>query len=288
VRALRERRTVNGLRGRWELRVTQADRRSSALNVEAIQHWYPHEERLLWTTTPTCLQGVLDEIEEGLVEGKVVQPVGAVYSGLQGDGAGRQVHGFVMPEVPVAALEPVRRASMDAYELLEGAPHGPQRCAAWNAYTLHLYGDELLTANQPPGLVEQDTAEMCGRLFAQTAQWIAWFHALASESPPSLRGAPEHAIPDWWTPMRSQEQLDGMRETLDGLRTYLAYELRATPSERLEEVDRRLEEAALLWVERLPPELRRGIGYALDVGIDRAYELGRELATCVTSSGAEA
>ncbi len=55
-------------------------RRSGAVRIEAIC-FYPDRETRLWTTTPTLVASVLDEIAEGLAAGKVVQPVGAVYSG---------------------------------------------------------------------------------------------------------------------------------------------------------------------------------------------------------------
>jgi hypothetical protein len=89
-----------------------------------------------------------------------------------------------------------------------------------------------------------------------------------------------------------------MRETLDTLRTYVAHDLmrsssdesRATPTElheQLEAVDTHVERAALLWIPRQPPELRRGIGYALGRGIELAYSLGQALAlrTATVPSG---
>jgi hypothetical protein len=57
-------------------------RKSSAVKIEAIQ-WGPPEEKLIWTTTSDAVERVLDEIVEGLGEGKVVQPLGAVFSGDQ-------------------------------------------------------------------------------------------------------------------------------------------------------------------------------------------------------------
>jgi hypothetical protein len=57
-------------------------RRSRAVRIEAI-NTFPEREVLLWTTTDGLLDGVLDEIVEGLAAGKIVQPAGAVYSGKQ-------------------------------------------------------------------------------------------------------------------------------------------------------------------------------------------------------------
>src|SRR5207248_9041873 len=57
-------------------------RRSRAVRIEAV-NTFPTREVLLWTTTDGLLEGVLDDIVEGLAAGKVVKPDGAVYSGIQ-------------------------------------------------------------------------------------------------------------------------------------------------------------------------------------------------------------
>ena len=59
-------------------------RRSRAVRIEAV-NTFPTREVLLWTTTDGLVEGVLDDIVAGLAAGKVVQPVGAVYSGAQRD-----------------------------------------------------------------------------------------------------------------------------------------------------------------------------------------------------------
>jgi hypothetical protein len=57
-------------------------RRSRAIRIEALNP-YPSRRVLLWTTTEGQVDGVLDEIAAGLAAGKIVQPVGAVYSGAE-------------------------------------------------------------------------------------------------------------------------------------------------------------------------------------------------------------
>jgi hypothetical protein len=56
--------------------------RSGAVRIEAIC-FFPGRESRLWTTTPDQVGSVLEEIARGLAEGRIVQPVGAVYSGIQ-------------------------------------------------------------------------------------------------------------------------------------------------------------------------------------------------------------
>jgi hypothetical protein len=57
-------------------------RRSRAIRIEAVNP-FPQREILLWTTTDDGKDRVLDEIAAGLAEGRIVQPVGAVYSGRE-------------------------------------------------------------------------------------------------------------------------------------------------------------------------------------------------------------
>ena len=87
-----------------------------------------------------------------------------------------------------------------------------------------------------------------------------------------------------------------MRDTLETIRTFIAYDLTvATPNAsestltglhgRLAEVDKRIGEVDLLWVPRLPAELRRGIGFELGMGLDTAYALGRAVASLGPTAG---
>lgn len=57
-------------------------RRSRAVRIEAVNP-FPRREVFLWTTTDGQVERVLDEIVSGLAEGKVVRPIGAVYSGRE-------------------------------------------------------------------------------------------------------------------------------------------------------------------------------------------------------------
>jgi hypothetical protein len=180
---------------------------------------------------------------------------------------------------------------MDAYELVDQFPCGPARRAAWNAYALQVYGDNLLAASHNPDFVTQDTAEIAGRLFTIAAMWLQHLRELSENSHSK---EPERTLPSWYTPTRSQEQLLGMRETLDTLRTHIAHQLATQPMsdgselirlrERLADVDRHIEAVALLWIPRQPAEIRRGIGSSLTVGLVRAYALGQVLASAPTSA----
>jgi hypothetical protein len=57
-------------------------KRSRAVRIEALNP-FPQRVVLLWTTTDGQVDRVLDEIAAGLAQGKVVHPLGAVYSGAE-------------------------------------------------------------------------------------------------------------------------------------------------------------------------------------------------------------
>jgi hypothetical protein len=59
-------------------------RRSQAARIEAIC-FFPSRETRTWTTTLDQVDSVVNQIALGIEEGKVVQPIGAVYSGSHTD-----------------------------------------------------------------------------------------------------------------------------------------------------------------------------------------------------------
>jgi hypothetical protein len=149
---------------------------------------------------------------------------------------------------------------LSAYELVDELPSGPGRAAAWAAYALTTFADKLLAADGRSDVVAEAYASAAACLDA------------ARNGGGALPG-----LPHWRTPVRSREQLVGMREALDALRTYLAYELRDAEAPELARVDAQLARVDQLWIERPPQEIRGALGSALAVGLDEAYALGRRL-----------
>lgn len=187
-------------------------------------------------------------------------------------------------DIPVQKLDQVRSASIDAYDLIDQLPRGPARLAAWNAYVLRTYADKLIAACQTGDYVPPDTANVALQLYEISGRWVERARQIAAGvAGPAL---PE-PLPHWHTPVRSQEELAGMRETLDGLRVYLTFELQSftasEPSlaklrERLAAINAKVDMVDGLWLRRAPDELRGGIGDALADGLDLAYALGQSLA----------
>jgi Histidine kinase len=152
---------------------------------------------------------------------------------------------------------------VSAYELVDQLPSGPARAAAWAAYAQTTYADKLLAADGRSDVVAEAYARATACL--DVAQ--------------NGGGALPAALPHWRTPVRSREQLRGMRDALDALRTYLAYELHDEHAPQLARIDAQLARADELWIDRPPDEIRGAIGSALAIGLDEAYALGRQLTT---------
>jgi len=153
-------------------------------------------------------------------------------------------------------------------------PIGPEREAAWAAYALQTYGDKLIDAGEAGGLVPFETARVARTAFDLAG---ACLHVVRQASAQPLPAC----LPRWSSPSRTHEQLVSMKETLEDLRTYLAFEIQDGDSEsqkQLGAIDAKLASVALLWIEHAPPEIRGGIGDALTSGLDAAYRLGRVLA----------
>ncbi len=189
--------------------------------------------------------------------------------------------------VPVADLQTVRRTGMEAYELVEQLDRGPARLAAWNAYVLQTYGDKLLSAGVNPSFVSFDTAQLAGSLFSLAGWWVEQASELAGNPTASSADHLRDPLPHFHAPTRSHDQLVALRQTLDALQTYVAYDLNSLGLDgapeaafraQLAAIESCSERASMLWIERAPPEIRDGIGDELTRGIDKAYALGQALA----------
>lgn len=192
---------------------------------------------------------------------------------------------LVRAEVPLHALDPFRNAGIDAYELVDELPRGPAKLAAWSAYALQTYGDKLMAASEPAGSVQVETAELARASYHLAGACLQRARRLAADPPQSTQLDLPDRLPHWHTPLRSQEQLIGMRETLEALRVHIAFDVESfagdgtasisTLRQGLAAVDAKLETVDRLWIARPPAEIRGGIGDALTTGLDRAYALGQ-------------
>jgi hypothetical protein len=189
-------------------------------------------------------------------------------------------------DVPIRDLDRCRLLGIGAYDLIDELARGPARAAAWNAYVLATYGDKLLAAS-PTGRVRADTADLAETLFRLAGVWVERARAIADDPSHPAGVALAEPLPHWHTPVRSQEELVGMREPLETLRIHIAFDLQSISGddgalprlrEQLAAIDAKVETVDGLWIARAPAELRGGIGTELASGLDRAYALGRELA----------
>lgn len=174
---------------------------------------------------------------------------------------------YLRGSAPARVMSRYGRDGSDAYDLVDTLPRGPARAAAWNAYVCQTYADKLCGA----GTVAPETAPMVRALYDRAETWLEHAREGADGGGPVL--------PAWRTPVRSQRELAGMRDTLEALRTYVAFDLgAATDDPRLASVDRYVATVDSMWIPRATPDLRLGIGDALIRGIAEACALGHALA----------
>ena len=195
----------------------------------------------------------------------------------------RSLRGWSRGGVHVAALRSGQGRGADAYGLAEQLPHGPEREAAWAAYALQTYGDKLVDACKAGGLIPFDTARVARTAFMEADACVQIAGRANAASPQALPAC----LPRWSAPSPTHEQLKAMKDTLEDLRTHLAFELGAGSKpeaadsaalKQLASIDAKLATVDLLWIEHAPPAIRGGIGDALTNGLDSAYRLGRHLA----------
>jgi hypothetical protein len=169
--------------------------------------------------------------------------------------------------LPSRTVTRLGRQGSDAYDLVDTLPPGPARVAAWNAYVCQTYADKLCGADP----VAPETAPVVRALYDQAGTWLERARTGSADG--------ELALPRWRTPVRSQGELAGMRDTLEALRTHVAFDLGASADDaRLTAIDRRIATVDSMWIPRATPDLRLGIGDALIRGIAEACALGRALA----------
>lgn len=172
-------------------------------------------------------------------------------------------------DVSASALDRERNRCVDAYDLVEQLPNGAARAAAWAAFALQTYADKLVAAAAAPPYVPEETVALALASYRLAADCLEVARNGGGVVPP--------APPRWRTPVRSHDQLVGMRQALDALHTYLAFELHDEHAPELARLDARRSAVDGFWIEHAPPEIRGAIGDALVVGIDEAYALGRRL-----------
>lgn len=179
----------------------------------------------------------------------------------------RRLRAYLSPGAPVTDFAPLRAGCDGATDLVDELPAGAARSAAWAAYALQTYADKLIEACGVDGYIAPETAGVAGASYRLAAACLDIARGATGEIP--------KLPPHWRTPLRSHEQLVGMREALEALRTYLAYAL----PDGVPEVDAQLARVERLWIERAPDAIRGGLGDALANGLDLAYDIGRRRLT---------
>jgi len=161
------------------------------------------------------------------------------------------------------------------------------RLAAWNAFLLQVYGDNLIAAGSNERYVTADMVEFARRLYQQASGWMR--EVRKAQASPSYRFRFEmpYKLPHWQDLYRTDEQLRAMRQTLETGRTRVASDLehfagddtqRGLLRVQLAQVDSEVDYTERLWTRDPTLELRGTIGSTLADALDHAYEIGQLLA----------
>jgi hypothetical protein len=192
-------------------------------------------------------------------------------------------------EIASGDLVAYGRAGGDAYDLLDDVPAtGIARLAAWNAFVLQTFGDNLLASTPTAGYIAVDTADFVRVLYELVGGWLARAHAAAAS--PSYRldvYVPQSLPHHWQIEPRTIEQLGGMKTTLEAIQARVASHLQGLHDENgaherlrtlMSATDSAVDYAGKLWTRAPGQELRQTLGTTFRDGLDNAYQLGQLLA----------
>jgi len=189
--------------------------------------------------------------------------------------------------MPLREIDPFRRAGTDAYAFLdEVAPESFARLAAWNAFALQTYADNLVAAASQWRYVSADIAIFARRVYQLVNAWLEEARKADASNAYRFRFDLPYPLPQCRS-FHSNELLRGMRTTLETLRTRVNYELERFEGEerrreylrwRRAQFESELEYAEGLWTRRPSDEVRSAIASTLQAGLDHAYEVGQLLA----------
>jgi hypothetical protein len=189
-------------------------------------------------------------------------------------------------EVSTAALVAYASANSEAYSLLDGVPpRGLARLAAWCAFVLQSYADNLLSCGSQPGYSSLEAFEQARVNYELVSPWLARARAAAmSESyaldvyvPQRLPQAPAE---------RDAQQLRAMRRTLETVQARAGVDLEAFRGDPVHDrlaptmssLQSALDAAAGLSAPAPGTSVFAAVAQALQDGLDRAYQLGQLLA----------
>jgi hypothetical protein len=132
---------------------------------------------------------------------------------------------FIRVDVPIREIDPYRRGGADAYDLIDQVPPASwARLAAWNAFLLQVYGDNLVAEGSKGRYCAPDLAMFAQRVYQHTRIWLEEARKAEASAAYRFRFVLPHPLPHWEA-YQSDEQLRAMRRTVDTGRTRAASDL---------------------------------------------------------------
>jgi len=193
---------------------------------------------------------------------------------------------LIRADIPLREIDPYRRAGADAYDLIDDTePASWARLAAWNAFLLQVYGDNLVAFGSKGRYMVADAAMLARRIYVLTNVWLEEVRKAQVSATYAYRFDLPYPLPH--SAFRTDELLRAMRRTLDTGRTRVASDLLRFVGEdahrdllrvRLAEIDSEAHYVDRLWTSKRTEELSGHIGETLEDALDHTYEIGQLLA----------
>lgn len=172
--------------------------------------------------------------------------------------------------------------------MIEQVPPGTwARLAAWNAFLLQVYGDNLIAEGSNSRYVTADMVEFARIVYQLASEWLGEVHKAQASEAYRFHFATPYPLPHWLDLYRTDEQLQAMRKTVETARTRVASDLlrfsgddtqRGLLRVRLAQVDSEVDYVGKLWTRNPTLEVRATLGTTLAGALDHAFEIGQLLA----------
>ena len=189
-------------------------------------------------------------------------------------------------EISTAALTAYSSANSEAYSLLDDLPEtGTARLAAWCAFVLQTYADNMLESGSCTGFASPEACEEAEIMFELVGAWIGRAHAAGASASYTLDVSVPQPLPQPRAP-RSTGVLKAMKNTLETVQTRAGASLTTRPADPIHDrlapmmstVQAAIDSAGALSAPTVSDDLKAMLGQTLQGGLDRAYQVGQLLA----------
>lgn len=188
-------------------------------------------------------------------------------------------------EVSIAGVAAYSTANSDAYSLLdELSEPEAARLAAWCAFVLQTYADNMLESGTVPGFASPEACEEAVVMYQLVGTWLGRAHAAAANSGRLDTSVPQ-PLPQPRAP-RTMGVLKAMKTTLETVQTRAGANIETLAGDpnhdrlasMMSTVRSAIDAAGALTAHSVGDDLRATLAQTLQAGLNAAYEVGQLLA----------